>query len=386
MAIWYQINSYEIVICSVHKTINFPVCSGYSGVLCLLGAWFCISGCTTRPENSVVLYTSADREYAAPILDAFDRNHPGVEIARQFDVEASKTLGLLTRIEQEQARTRCDVFWNNEIIHTIRLQQKGLLAKRSWQIPSNWPKQMRAGDGTWVGYAGRARVLLVNKERLPDASEWPKSVFELADPKWHHRCGMAYPVYGTTATHMATLRSNVKGFAMTEAWAKSFTDESSRVNWDSWLDIAAKNTVVLAGNKQTAQAVSRGELDWALTDTDDAMIEKDSGNPVELIFPDQAEGQFGTLLIPNTIGVLRDAPHPAAAALLADYLMSEKVEARLTMGNGAQFPVWPNSSEKSRLTQGKTIRWADVDFELVAKDWDSTLDRIKRAFDTDKKQ
>ena len=138
---------------------------------------------------------------------------------------------------------------------------------------------------------------------------------------------------------------------------------------------------MLAGNKQTAQAVSRGELDWALTDTDDAMIEKDSGNPVELVFPDQAEGQFGTLLIPNTIGVLRDAPHPAAAALLADYLMSEKVEARLTMGNGAQFPIWPNSSEKSRLTQGKTIRWAEVDFELVAKDWDSTLERIKMAFD-----
>ena len=115
MAIWYQINSYEIVICSVHKTINFTVCSGYSGVLCLLGAWFCISGCTTRPENSVVLYTSADREYAVPILDAFDRNNPGVEVARQFDVEASKTLGLVTRIEQEQARTRCDVFWNNEI-------------------------------------------------------------------------------------------------------------------------------------------------------------------------------------------------------------------------------------------------------------------------------
>jgi iron(III) transport system substrate-binding protein len=127
-------------------------------------------------------------------------------------------------------------------------------------------------------------------------------------------------------------------------------------------------------------------LDWALTDTDDATIEKDSGNPVELVFPDQAEGQFGTLLIPNTIGVLQDAPHPAAAALLADYLMSEKVEARLTMGNGAQFPIWPNSSEKSRLTQGITIRWAEVDFELVAQDWDSTLERIKRAFDADKKQ
>ena len=62
-------------------------------------------------------------------------------------------------------------------------------------------------------------------------------------------------------------------------------------------------------------------------------------------------------------------------------LMSEKVEARLTMGNGAQFPVWPSSSTESRLSQGKLVRWTEVDFEVVAKDWDATLDRVKKAFD-----
>ena len=363
------------------RTINCAACNGYSGVLYLITILFCTAGCISRPEESVVLYTSADREYAAPILDAFDRNNPAVEVARQFDVEASKTLGLVTRIEQEQSRTRCDVFWNNEIIHTIRLQQKGLLAKRSWPIPANWPKHLRANDGSWVGYAGRARVLLVNKDRLANTSEWPKSVLELADPKWHHRCGMAYPVYGTTATHMASMRSIARNFVSTEIWARSFTNESSQLNWDSWMDVTAKNAVVLAGNKQAALAVSRGELDWALTDTDDAMIEKDAGNPVELVFPDQADGAVGTLLIPNTICVLKDGPHPAAGALLADYLISEKVEARLTMGNGAQFPVWPSSSTESRLSQGKPVRWTEVDFEVVAKDWDATLDRVKKAFD-----
>ncbi|MCU0708924.1 MAG: iron transporter, partial [Pirellula sp.] len=80
-----------------------------------------------RREDSVVLYCAADREYASPILDAYERDGKGTEVVRQFDVEASKTLGLVTRIEQESANPKCDVFWNNEILHTIRLQQQGLL-------------------------------------------------------------------------------------------------------------------------------------------------------------------------------------------------------------------------------------------------------------------
>ena len=148
-------------------------------------------GCVPQREGSVVLYSASDREYATPILDAYDRNTPGTEIARQFDVEASKTLGLVTRIEQERERPRCDVFWNNEIIHTIRLQKQGLLVSRRWNVPDSWPKRLRAQDGTWIGYAARARVLLINKVKLPDSSTWPTSVLELADIKWHHRCGMA---------------------------------------------------------------------------------------------------------------------------------------------------------------------------------------------------
>ena len=338
-------------------------------------------GCVPQREKNVVLYSASDREFVAPILDAFERTNSGTEIARQFDVEASKTLGLVTRIEREKERPRCDVFWNNEIIHTIRLQKQGLLASRRWKVPDTWPKGLKAKDGTWIAFAARARVLLVNKDKLPDPANWPKSVLELADKKWHQRCGLAYPIYGTTATHMAVMASHSdKVVADSEARGDYLKSDRS-LDWIRWSDSWITHSVVLAGNKQVAMAVSSGELDWGLTDTDDAIIEKEAGHPVEIVFPDQEKDGFGTLFIPNTISVLAKAPNPTAAALLADYLVSERTESRLAMGNSGQFPVWPEAKIKSRLSGEKELTWAEVDFEKAAESWTATMEGLKKRID-----
>jgi iron(III) transport system substrate-binding protein len=325
-----------------------------------------MTGCVPRSEKAVVLYCAADREYASPILDAYERSVPGTEVVRQFDVEASKTLGLVTRIQQESIAPKCDVFWNNEILHTIRLQQQGLLESRRWLLPDDWPKNYRASDGTWVGFAARARVLLVNTERLKDREEWPQRVAELADERWRKRCGMAYPIYGTTATHMAILATHENALG---------TD----ARWDAWITKVASNGVILAGNKQVALSVSSGELDWGLTDTDDAMIELESGKPVRIVFPDQGESDFGSLFIPNTLAVIHGARHPIAAASLADHLVSEKVESRLTMSSSAHFPVWPTASQASRIPSDN-IRWSNIDFEAAARQWDQVREKLLNVF------
>jgi len=323
-------------------------------------------GCIQRSEQSATIYCATDREFAIPILDAFerrrDRSNPAeIDIVRVFDVEASKTLGLVTRIEQEKQSPKCDVLWNNEILHTIRLQKAGLLAPRRWPIPDNWPKGCVASDRSWVGFAARARVLLINTEKLADRDQWPSSVQELADPRWKDRCGLANPVYGTTATHFAVLASHPTSLG--------------EQTWETWYAAVRDNALVLAGNKQVALGVASGELHWGLTDTDDAMVEIAKGSPVAVVFPDQKEGAFGTLFIPNTVAIIQGAPHPILAAELADYLISEKTEARLAMGDSANYPLWPGATESPRL-DAKDVRRAQVDFELAADRWETLRDSL----------
>ncbi len=318
-------------------------------------------GCTGKREDAVVLYSAADREYAAPLVAAFGRREEGLEIAAQYDVESTKTLGLVTRIESEASRPRCDVFWNNEIMHTLRLDKAGLLASVSWDIPRDWPAAMKGRN--WVGFAARARVLLINTKLLPDREQWPASVMDLADPKWKGKCCIANPVYGTTATHFTVLREKLGKAKATEFFKN-----------------VSENAVTVAGNKQVAQGVSSGQFVFGLTDTDDSLIEIDSGLPVEMVFPDQQPAQLGTLRIPNTVAVIKNSPHPVAAARLANHLISEDTEGRLAMGPSGQFPIRPGHEQKSRAQGDAAIRWMDVDFAAVADLWEESLGELKSLY------
>lgn len=311
----------------------------------------------------MVIYSAADREYAKPILSAFGRRAEGTEVVPVFDVEASKTVGLVARIEAEQARPRCDVFWNNEIMHTLRLQEAGLLESISWDIPSDWPSDLRSPEGTWLGIAARARILLVNTEIAGPREEWPTGVSDLIDPKWKDNFAFALPLAGTTATHFAILDQQM-GSEKSADFFRALRD----------------NGRVLSGNKQVAQAVSAGEVAFGLTDTDDALIEIDAGLPVEIYFPDQGPDRPGTLRIPNTIAVLKGSPHPVAAKALANYLVSEDTEGRLAMGPSGQFPVRPNHPRRSRAMKDKQIRWMSADFSSASERWPELAKELRVIF------
>ncbi|GIW99847.1 MAG: iron transporter [Pirellulaceae bacterium] len=322
-----------------------------------------LPGCVPQPEEAVVVYSAADREFAKPIFAAFQRRHPGTEVLPVFDVESTKTVGLVARIEAEKERPRCDVFWNNEIMHTLRLDAQGLLRPIRWDIPAEWPRHLRSPRGTWVGFAARARVLLVNRQKLPETAQYPQSVLELADPKWKGNCAVAEPLAGTTATHFAVLHVQLGDAAATDLFRR-----------------IRENAVVLSGNKQVAQAVSAGQVAWGLTDTDDALIEIAAGLPVEIVFPDQQPGAMGTLGIPNSVAVIEGCPHPSAAEQLANFLVSEDIEGRLAMGPSGQIPIRPGHPQKSRAVGDRQLRWMEVDFEEVARRWPTLVDQLRRLF------
>jgi iron(III) transport system substrate-binding protein len=337
-----------------------------SGMLSFLSCLMLITtvGCVRRAENEVVVYTALDQEFSAPIFAAFHRSTDGtIQPAAKFDVESTKTVGLVNQIIAERDRPAADVFWNNEILHTIRLQKMGLLQPHNWKLEAGYPADMFAADGTWCGFAARGRVLLINTDRLTDPSEYPASVDELAALKWKGRCAVARPLFGTTATHAAVIRQ-IKGADTARHW---------------FADVAA-NAVVLSGNKQVALAVASGQVDWGLTDTDDAVIERDARRPVAIVFPDQQTDQLGTLRIPNTVAILKGAPHPIAAATLVDFLVTPRIEDRLAMGGSAQLPISRQAEHRPRVLGDTPVRWMRVDFEAAAEDWDELAAELIEIF------
>jgi len=330
-------------------------------LLCAFAALL-LSGCWSSSPNEVVVYCALDSEFAEPILQQYERE-TGVRVLTKTDVEANKTVGLAQSLIAERDHPRCDVFWNNEILHTCRLEKLGLLQPIQPPHALAFPAEFRSAHGTWYGFAARARVLLVNTDLVAPADR-PTSIRDLTAKRWRGNVAMARPLFGTTATHAACL------------WATWGADQTKSF----FRDIRANEAKILPGNKQVARAVSDGQVAFGLTDTDDAIIEIAAKRPVVIVYPDQEPSSLGTLYIPNTLAVLKNGPHAANAEPLVNYLLAPQVEEQLATGESAQIPLNPQVKITPRVASPRDVRPMQVDFAAAAEAWEAAATFLRDEF------
>lgn len=310
----------------------------------------------------VVVYSALDREFAEPVLEDFTKAS-GIRVLAKYDDESTKTIGLTSVLFQEAGRPRCDVFWNNEILNTLRLEEKGLLAAYHSPEAESYPEIYRSPTGLWHGFAARARVLIVNTKLVAE-SERPGSIYDLATSKWKGKIGIARPVAGTTATHVACLFA-----ALGEEKAKEL-----------FRSLKANEIQIFGGNKQVAQACASGQIVFGLTDTDDALIEVERASPVAIVYPDRDADGLGTLFIPNTLAIINHCPHSDRAKKLVDFLLSPGVEEKLAACDSAQIPLNPAVKTKTRVETPQTVKAMPVDFSVAAMHWDAAAKFIEGEF------
>lgn len=333
-----------------------------------LGGMICIPllvagnlGCLQKSANEVVVYTALDREFSEPVFEDFT-SATGIRVLPKYDTESTKTVGLYNAIAAESNRPRCDVFWNNEILNTLRLQQASLLAAFPSSEADAYPAMFRDPNGEWYGFAARARVLIVNTDLVAEADR-PGSVLDLTNPEWKNKIGMAKPLFGTTASHAAVLFEH-------------FGPERAKEFFTKVHD----NAQILAGNKRVAVSVARGQLAWGITDTDDAMIELEKGMPVTIVYPDQLDDQMGTLFIPNCISIINGGPNRESAEKLIDYLLTGEIESKLAAGPSAQIPLRTDNTTKARVESPSTIKAMTIDFQKAAGHWDEAAEFLQELF------
>ncbi len=322
-----------------------------------------LSACMPEKENEVVVYAALDREFSEPVLKDIGAEL-NFNVLPRYDVESNKTVGLANAIIAEKNRPRCDIFWNNEILHTLRLQEAGLLESWSCEPAKRYPSDFVSADQEWFGFAARARVLIVNTD-LVSASDRPTSINDLLDEKWKGKCAIARPLFGTSATHAAVL--------FDQLGEKEATDFYRRMS---------DNAAVVGGNKQVAQRVAAGQFAFGLTDTDDAIIEIENARPVAIVFPDQGDQQQGTLFIPNTLCVIKDGPNTVRAKKLVERLLAADIETRLARCDSAQIPIANDVDMRSRVEPADELKFMQVNFGSAAKKWDSVSKTLLEIFPT----
>ena len=288
----------------------------YAKTLCSL-LLILITGCGApddRPE--VVVYCALDRVHAEPILNRFEAE-TGVRVLARYDAEAAKTTGLVNRLIDRADDPDGDVFWNNEVVQTVRLAERGVLAPYQSPEAARFPAGVKDPGHLWTGFAARARLLITHDD--PAAAAPPSELEAWGRPgATGPEAAVALPFFGTTLTHAAVLRERW-GEERLEAWARG---------------LLANGVTVAPGNGPVRDLVAAGECAFGLTDTDDARGAQLDGLPVRVSLPDGPP-----VLIPNTVGLVRGAPHPEEAKRLIDFLLSAGVERELAAGRGAQIPL-----------------------------------------------
>jgi len=318
------------------------------------------SSCRLAPsERTVVIYTSLDQVYSEPILKEFEQR-TGIRVKAKYDVEAVKTVGLINAIIAERGSPRCDVLWNNEIMHTIILKEKGLLSPYFSPSAKDIPDRFKDNEGYWTGMAARARVIIYNKKIL--GTDYPRSIKDFLNPKWRAKGGLALPVFGTTATHAAAL------FAL---WGEKDAREFFQ-------GIRNNGIVIAEGNAHIKDQVAAGELAFGLTDTDDAHVAYLAGSPTGIVYPDQAG--IGTLILPCTVAMIKGDPHSSEAKKLIDYLLSKEVEEKLALGRSAQIPLRPGIKKPSHIKAMEDIVMMKVDYSQIAAQYLSSQETMKELF------
>lgn len=255
---------------------------------------------TTQPETgSLVLYSGRNENFVQPVIEAFT-----ADTGIQVEVRYAGTGELATTILAEGADTPADVFWAQDPAFIGGIAKEGLLAELPDDITGMVDERFRDADSRWVGITGRSRVFVYNTDLVAE-DELPASVWDLVEPEWNGRFGVA-PTNGSFVAF-------VTGMLLAEG------EETTR----EWLEgIAANDPVIFEGNGPIVDATVAGDLPGGLVNHYYLLQRIAELGDVPAANHYFGDGDPGSMVMATGAGILAASDQPEAAAELIRHLLS----------------------------------------------------------------
>ena len=301
------------------------------------------AGCR-KPLRSVVLYIDPEPEMTFGVMWHYEREaHVKVTQYDHFDYSGATSAALIT---SERDHPKADVYWSGDPVYCEILRQRGLTIP--FDTDSQIPKEYQDPHQSWIGFAARARVLLV-RNSLKDK---PHSIRDFANPQWKGRGALADPLSGTTRSHFAALAA---------VWG-------DRKLADFYNAVQANGVRITKDTDESADLVTKGEADFTLVDTNVALLRVQKQKPVEIVYPDMEEGEPGIMLIPNALMIVKGCKDFDAAKDLVSYLTSLDGETRVVSIGTSHIPLQPGIPIRtSYIRHIETLRVMRFDYTAAAQ-------------------
>lgn len=204
----------------------------------------------------------------------------------------------------------------------VLVDAAGLFAPIDADTLAQLPETFKAADGKWTGVAARTTVFAYDKTKLKEA-DLPKSMMDLADPKWKGRWGAS------------------PGGADFQAIVSAFLELKGEAETAKWLKALKENATSYKGNSVAMKAVNAGEIEGALIYHyywfgDQAKTGENSKNVALHYFKNQDPGAFVSI---SGGAVLASSQHQKEAQAFIKWITGKGGQTVLRDGNSFEYAV-----------------------------------------------
>ncbi len=324
-------------------------------VLATLVTALALAGCggDDSTNKSLTVYSGREEELVQPLIDKFEEK-TGITV----DVRYGESAELAATIAEEGGNSPADVFFSQDPGSLGAVA--GELAELPQETLDRVAERFRDSDGKWVGTSGRTRVLAYNTNALSE-DQVPDSVFDLTDPAWKGKIGIA-PTNASFQAFVTAMRLSV-GEEKTKQWL---------------VDLKKNEPKTYEKNTPIVEALATGEIDLGLVNHYYLYLVKAEEPDAPIANHFLAKGDPGALVSVAGAGALASAANKEGAQQFIDFLLSDEGQRFYTeSAEEAEYPLVDGIPAKEGLPAIETLEGPDVDLSTFGSELSSTLELLR---------
>ena len=335
------------------RSISSRLVRSAAAVLILVVLTASATACGGDPD-SLTVYSGRSEKLVGPIFEAFT-----AETGIALDVRYGSSNDLALLLAEEGDKSPADVFLSRSPGPAGYLDDLGMLSELDNDVLARVASGDRSPDGTWVGFAGRGRVLVYNIDEVA-TGDLPDSVFDLTGPEYAGR--VAVPGSNSSFQDWFTLFRLRNGDDVAIEWLDAMVTNDSR--------FYPKNGAIV-------EAVGRNEIQFGLVNHyynfQKVVANGDAQRSANHGF---AAGDDGGLMIIATATVIDSSEEKDTANRLLTHILSDAQQAYLT-NKVYEYPLALGVMPADVLPPVPADRVGAVEIDDVAAEFTRTIEIIE---------
>jgi iron(III) transport system substrate-binding protein len=296
-----------------------------------------------KKEGAVTWYVAMNRAYAQDLINAFEAQYPFLKVNALTGGGGSLLNKVLT---EYRARSYLYDVFNTRSMTINTLKKSGAIMRYKTPYRTQLRESFYDKEGFLNGIFATPLVFIYNT-KMVNRKEAPSSIEELANPKWSGKMAIDDESFDWLAA-VLDYYGEAKGIEL-----------ATRIGQQS-LQVRRGPTLI-------TQLVAAGEFHLEIDGHhQEAIAKKKAGAPIDYQFPQP----FVPVKSLVPIYMAARPPHPHAAALLADFLMSKKGQDIMYghgrwMGHKSISGKGPDDIGDRRVMIPSAEKWGDRYQELI---------------------